>query len=72
MEEKKAMPWMAFVGCVLAVGSLPMVFVLSMALVQPSGDFHAQPLADLVAFVMLIVGIILIYSGLVRRGRVKG
>ena len=71
MEEKKAMPWMAFIGCVLAVGSLPTVFVLSTMLAQASGEFHAQPLADVVAIIMLIVGIILIYFGLSRRGKVR-
>lgn len=67
MEKERGMPWMAFVGCILVVASLPLVLALSSVL-GSSGGYRAQPLADVAAFVMLVVGIALIYSGLGKKG----
>jgi len=68
MEKEKGMPWIAFVGCILAVASLPLVLALSSVLAESSGGYRAQPLADVAAFVMLVVGIALIYTGLGKKG----
>lgn len=68
MEKERGMPWLAFVGCILTVASLPLVLALSWMLAESSRGYIAQPLADVAAIVMLVVGIALIYIGLGKKG----
>jgi len=73
MEREKPLPWRAFVGCVLTILSLVIAFILNVtilgqsirtnAALPPYGRELLQPLANLTALVLLILGIVLMYSG---------
>lgn len=67
MEKERGMPWLAFIGCILVVVSLPLVLALSLVLSGPGGGYRAIPLAEVAAFIVLIVGIALIYGGFSRK-----
>ena len=63
MERSESLPWMVFIGCVLAMVSLLAVFGLNIFLPEPSGIYRSQPLANLAGIIVLLLGIILVYTG---------
>ena len=63
MEKEKPLPWRAFIGAVPTMLSLIMVFVLNVIIVESTGAYRSQPPANLAALVLLILGIILLYTG---------
>jgi hypothetical protein len=68
MEKERGMPWLSFVGCILAVASLPLVLALSLVLAESSHGNRTTPLAVVVAAVVLVVGLALIYVGFGKKG----
>jgi hypothetical protein len=68
MEKERGMPWLAFVGCILVVASLPLVLALSLVLAESSRGYRTTPLAEGAAIVLLVVGIALIYVGFGKKG----
>jgi len=74
MEKERPLPWRAFIGCALTMLSLFIAFALNITIfgqsikaanpyLPPYGRELLQPLANLMALVLLIVGIFLMYSG---------
>jgi len=68
MEKERGMPWLAFVGCILVVASLPLVLALTLVLAESSRGYRATPLAEVAAIVLLVAGIALIYVGFGKKG----
>jgi len=73
MEKEKPMPWRAFVGAALTMMSLVIAFLLNVtilgqsirtnAALPPYGRELLQPLANVTALVLLLLGIFLMYTG---------
>lgn len=73
MEREKPLPWIAFIGCALTMLSLFIAFVLNITVfgqsiranlgIPPYGRELLQPLANLSALALLVLGIILMYIG---------
>jgi len=76
MEKEKPLPWRAFIGAALTMLSLVIAFVLNVTILgqsirtstalPPYGRELLQPLANLTAFILLVLGILLMYTGLKR------
>ena len=65
MEREKPLPWTAFIGCALTMLSLVIALVLNVTVLgQSIGTNMSQPLASLLALILLILGIVLMYEGL--------
>jgi len=74
MEKERPLPWRAFIGCALTMLSLFIAFALNItifgqsfrvnAALPPYGRELLQPLANLTNLVLLVLGIILMYTGL--------
>lgn len=66
MEREKPLPWRAFIGCALTVMSLYAAVLLNLTVlgktVKPLDPL--EPATNLLALAGLVVGIVLIFSGL--------
>jgi len=73
MEREKPLPWRVFVGCILTMLSLVIALTLNVTVlgqsiktnlgVPPYGRELLQPLANLTALTLLVLGIVLMYTG---------
>lgn len=67
MEKEKPLPLKALIGVALTMLSLAVVFGLDSVISRESSaaySYRSQPLANLAALIVLVVGIILMYTGL--------
>jgi hypothetical protein len=64
LKREKPLPWMAFVGCLLSMVSVLLVFGINLYLAGGSSSIYkSQPLANIAGVVLLILGIILTVVG---------
>jgi len=73
MEKEKPLPWRAFIGAVLTMLSLFIAFALNITILgqplrastalPPYGRDLLQPAANLLALFLIILGIVLMYTG---------
>lgn len=65
MEKEKPLSWMSFIGCVIIMGSLLLVFGINVYWggQSPPWIYRSQPLANFAGIVLLVLGIILVRIG---------
>jgi len=67
MEREKPLPWVAFIGCVITMASLLVVFGMNLYLTRgSSGIYKSQLFANLTGLFLLVLGIILMGIGFKR------
>jgi putative Ca2+/H+ antiporter (TMEM165/GDT1 family) len=65
MEKEKPLPWLVFIGSILLMLSLVFSLVVNEQLTgQVPSVFRMQPLSNVAALILMLVGFILIYTGL--------
>jgi len=74
MEKEKPLPWSVFIGCVLTMLSLFLAFAVNITILgqplrtltdlPPYGRDLLQPIANVLALALIVLGIVLMYTGL--------